>query len=312
VGRTVQGQAAPATSAACRAGWRRLLLLGALLALFGDTGARAELEVPPLKARVTDLTGTLDGGQRAVLEQRLAAFEAAKGSQIAVLIVPTTQPEAIEQYSMRVAEQWKLGRKGVDDGALLLIAKNDRKLRIEVGRGLEGAVPDAVAKRITADIIAPHFKKGDFYGGITAGVERLMKVVEGEPLPEAGAKSRSSGGAFEDIEFLLIVGFVMVFVVVGFVRAWLGRFGGSALVGGVTGGLAWAIAGTAVAGVAVAVIAFLLSLFGGVASRRGYSGGSSWGTGGWSSGGWSGGSSSDGGFSGGGGDFGGGGASSDW
>lgn len=293
--------------------WRRgIFLLLSLLASLVVASARADVEVPPLKARVTDLTNTLDPGQRAALEQRLAAFEVAKGSQIAVLIVPTTQPEAIEQYSIRVAEQWKLGRKGVDDGALLLVAKNDRKLRLEVGRGLEGAVPDVVAKRITADIIAPYFRKGDFYGGITAGVERLIKVIEGEPLPEPKAKSRAPGGGLENIEFLLIIGFVMVFVVGGFVRAWAGRFGGSALVGGATGGLAWAIAGTAVAGILVAIIAFFLSLFGGVASRRGYSGGPSWGTGGWSSGGWSSGSSSGGGFSGGGGDFGGGGASSDW
>jgi len=286
------------------------LLLAALLA----PPLHAEVAVPPLTARVTDLTNTLDPQQRAGLERRLAAFEAAKGSQIAVLIVPTTQPEAIEPYSIRVAEKWKLGRKGVDDGALLLIAKDDRKLRLEVGRGLEGAVPDAVAKRITTDIIAPYFKKGDFHGGITAGVERLIKVVEGEPLPEPKAKPRSSGGGFEDIEFLLVIGFVMVFVVGDFLRAWLGRFGGSALVGGATGVLAWIIAGAAIAGIVVAAIAFVMSLFGGVSSRRGYgSGRSSWGNGGWSSsgGGWSGGDSG-GGFSGGGGDFGGGGASSSW
>lgn len=287
-------------------------LLSALL-FIGSVWA-GEVAVPPLKARVTDLTDTLNPQQRDALEQKLAALESAKGSQVAVLIVPTTQPEAIEQYSIRVVEQWKLGRKGVDDGALLLVAKDDRRMRIEVGRGLEGAVPDAVAKRITADIIAPYFRKGDFAGGITAGVERLIKVIEGEPLPEPAAKSRSGGGGFEDIEFLLIIGFVMVFVVGGFVRAWLGRFGGSALVGGATGVLAWAIAGAAIAAIVVAIIAFVLSLFGGVASRRGYgSSGSSWGSGGWSSGGggWSGGGSG-GGFGGGGGDFGGGGASSDW
>jgi uncharacterized protein len=275
-------------------------------------GARAEVEVPPLKARVTDLTGTLDFQQRDALERRLAAFESAKGSQIAVLIVPTTEQETIEQYSIRVVEQWKLGRKGVDDGALLLVAKNDRRMRLEVGRGLEGAVPDAVAKRITADIIAPYFRKGDFAGGITAGVERLIKVIEGEPLPAPADRSRSGSAGFEDIEFLLVIGFVMVFVVGGFLRAWLGRFGGSALVGGATGAIAWAIAGTMIAAIVVAIVAFIMSLFGSFASRRGWtSGGSSWGGGGWSSGGsWSGGDF--GGFSGGGGDFGGGGASSSW
>ena len=132
---------------------------------------------------MTDLTETLTPDQTAKLEQKLAAFEARKGSQIAVLIVPTTQPEAIEQYSIRVAEQWKLGRKGVDDGALLLVAKDDRALRIEVGYGLEGALPDAIAKRIIEDIIVPRFKTGDFYGGIDAGVDAMIKVVDGEPLP---------------------------------------------------------------------------------------------------------------------------------
>ena len=151
--------------------------------------AQADVEVPPLKARVTDLTNTLSPPVREALEQRLAAFESAKGTQIAVLIVPTTQPEAIEQYSIRVVEQWKLGRKGVDDGVLLLVAKDDRKMRLEVGRGLEGAVPDAVAKRITADIIAPYFKLGDFASGIAMGVERLINVIEGEPLPEPAVES---------------------------------------------------------------------------------------------------------------------------
>src|SRR5207344_3150798 len=130
-----------------------------------------------------DQTGTLSVGDIASLDRTLRDFEARKGSQIAVLIVPTTQPEAIEQYSIRVAEQWKLGRKGVDDGALLLVAKDDRALRIEVGYGLEGALPDAIAKRIVEDIIVPRFKSGDFYGGIDAGVEGMIKVVDGEPLP---------------------------------------------------------------------------------------------------------------------------------
>lgn len=137
------------------------------------------IEVPPLKARVTDLAGTLNDDQSTSLERRLARFEASKGAQIAVLIVPTTQPETIEQYSIRVVEQWKLGRKGVDDGVLLIVAKNDRMLRIEVGLGFESAIPDAMAKKIVSDIIAPYLRKGDYYGGITAGVEHLIKVIEG-------------------------------------------------------------------------------------------------------------------------------------
>ena len=139
------------------------VLCGIALAL----GAQAQdlVPVPPLKARVNDLTGTLTAQQAADLERQLAAFEARKGSQIAVLIVPTTQPEAIEQYSIRVADQWKVGRKSVDDGIIIVVAKGDRKLRIEVGYGLEGAVPDAIASRVIREVIAPRLQANDFYGG---------------------------------------------------------------------------------------------------------------------------------------------------
>ena len=159
--------------------WAQALFLLAL----GLGIAQAEVAVPPLKARVTDLTATLSREQQARLEQELQNFEAKKGSQLAVLIVPTTQPETIEQYGIRVVDSWKLGRKGIDDGALLLIAKNDRSLRIEVGYGLEGALNDATAKRIVNDIIVPRFKAGDFYGGIEVGIQSMIKVIEGEPLP---------------------------------------------------------------------------------------------------------------------------------
>src|SRR5574340_907947 len=134
--------------------------------LFSAFLAVADVAVPPLKSRVTDLTGTLSANEAVQLEQKLAAFEEKKGSQIAVLIVPTTQPETIEQYAIRVAEAWKLGRKGVDDGVLLLIAKNDRTLRIEVGYGLEGVLPDAIAKRIIDELIVPAFRQGDFAAGL--------------------------------------------------------------------------------------------------------------------------------------------------
>ena len=161
-------------------------LLRALLAaalLLAPQLAPAQIPVPPLKARVTDLTDTLKAYERAAIEAKLTVFEKEKGSQVAVLIVPTTQPEAIEQYSIRVVEKWKLGRKRVDDGVLLLIAKGDKKLRIEVGYGLEGAIPDATAKRIIAEDIVPRFKQGDFYGGITVGTDRILRAIEGEPLP---------------------------------------------------------------------------------------------------------------------------------
>src|SRR5574340_541812 len=152
--------------------------------------AWAQVAVPELSRRVTDLTATLSAGQVAALENKLAVFETQKGSQIAVLIVPTTQPEDIAQFGIRVADQWKIGRKKIDDGAILLVAKNDRTLRLEVGYGLEGAIPDAVAKRVIAETITPYFKSGDFYGGIDAGVEQVMRLIEGEPLPPPRASSQ--------------------------------------------------------------------------------------------------------------------------
>src|SRR6266480_128920 len=161
--------------------WLGLVAAGVLVA--GFACARAEVAVPPLKARVTDLTGTLTPPQIQTLEARLRDFERGKGSQITVLMLPSTQPETIEEYSIRVADAWKIGRARVDDGVILVVAKNDRRLRVEVGRGLEGAIPDAVAKRVVSEIIAPHFKSGDFYGGVAAGSDALMKLIEGEPLP---------------------------------------------------------------------------------------------------------------------------------
>jgi len=139
--------------------------------------------IPKLESRVTDLTGTLTAEQQTALERKLAAFEARKGSQLALLIVPTTRPEEIEQYSIRVVDQWKLGRRKVDDGALLIIAKNDRTLRIEVGYGLEGVLTDATSNRIISETITPLLRTGDFYGGIAAGFDQMMRVIDGEPLP---------------------------------------------------------------------------------------------------------------------------------
>src|SRR3954464_497488 len=191
----------------------RTLLVFALVAL-ASARAYADVAVPPLKARVTDLTGTLAAQQQSTLEQTLAAFEQRKGSQIAVLLVPTTQPESVEEYAVRVEEKWQLGRKGIDDGALLLIAKNDRKLRIEVGYGLEGVLNDATAKRIIADDITPRFKQGDFYGGVSAGGERMIKGIAGEPLPPPKARPQGGSGHF-DLNSLFVIGFILVFVVGG-------------------------------------------------------------------------------------------------
>lgn len=276
------------------------LLLGFWVAL---AGAQELVGIPPLKARVTDLTGTLSADERGKLEGRLHAFEQEKGAQIAVLIVPTTKPEVIEQYSIRVVEKWKLGRKGVDDGVLLLVAKDDRKLRIEVGYGLEGALNDATAKRIVADVISPRFKEGKFYAGIDAGVAVMMSVIGGEQLPppeQTPRRSSSSGGSsFSD--GWIVAGLFLVFGVGGFLRAIFGRFIGAGVIAAIAGAVAFfVLSSLAIAGI-VALVAFILSLVAG--SGGTWTGGS--GGGGWSSGG-------GGGFSGGGGSFGGGGASGDW
>ncbi|MBN8518024.1 MAG: TPM domain-containing protein [Candidatus Accumulibacter sp.] len=276
------------------------LLVGA-----GFAGADVQQVIPRLAARVTDLTSTLDVEQRRRLDDRLAAFEKAKGSQIAVLIVPTVQPESVEQYALRVVESWELGRRGVDDGALLLIAKDDRKLRIEVGYGLEGALNDATAKRIISETIAPRFKRGDFYGGIDAGIAAMMQVIAGEALPPA---ARIEGARRADVddhfEMLLLIGFVLVFVVGGVLRAIFGRFLAAGMVGVAAGAIAAMLISSLLIAAVLGVAAALVSLFLGMRGGTGWSsGGISWGGGG---------GRSSGGFSGGGGSFGGGGASGDW
>ncbi|PIV14786.1 MAG: hypothetical protein COS43_05755 [Gallionellales bacterium CG03_land_8_20_14_0_80_55_15] len=266
-----------------------MLLIGA---------AQAEVAVPPPTQRVTDLTATLDAGQTQSLEARLAAFEQQKGAQLAVLIVPTTQPETIEQYGLRVVEAWKLGRKGVDDGVLLLVAKDDRALRIEVGYGLEGALNDATANRIVEEIIVPPFKGGEFYSGIEAGVAAIIKVIEGEPLPPPKKLSVAAG---QDMQSLMFIGFVIVVAVGGMLRAMLGRVPAALLLGGVLGGLAWLLLASALIALLAGLAAFVFVLLGGIG--RGMGGGGFGGGGG---------SFGGGGFGGGGGGFGGGGASGRW
>ncbi len=195
---------------------------------FMSLGAVADVAVPSLMARVTDLTGTLTTEQKQALEEKLQAFEAEKGSQVAVLMVSTTQPEDIEQYSIRVVEKWKLGRKGTDDGALLIIAKDDRRVRIEVGYGLEGVLTDAISKRIISDDIVPRFKQGDYYGGVTAGVERIISVINGEPLPPP----RGERGD-DSVRQYLPIFLVLTLVLGGVLRSFLGRGPGAVATGGV-------------------------------------------------------------------------------
>lgn len=254
-----------------------------------------EVAVPALTQRVTDLTNTLDSTQQQALDSRLSQFEQQQGSQIAVLIVPTTQPEAIEQYSIRVVDQWKLGRKEVDDGILILVAKNDRQIRIEVGYGLEGVIPDAVANRIIDETLTPHFRQGDFYGGLIAAVDQLANLIAGEPLPEPQAQRQ---GSWEGMLPLLLFGGLIVGAVL---RAIFGNFLGGALNGGLIGAAVWLLGGGLLMALVLAVIAFVMTLSGGLGFMPGM------GRGGLGGGGFGGGT-----FSGGGGGFGGGGASGTW
>jgi uncharacterized protein len=277
--------------------------------------AMAQVAVPTLKAPVTDLTQTLSGEQIAQLEQRLRAFETSKGSQVAVLLVPTTQPETIEQYSIRVAEAWKLGRRGVDDGVLFIVAKNDRAVRIEVGYGLEGALPDVIANRITDQVIVPRFRDGDYAGGIIAGVDRIIGVIEGEPLPEAPARQRESR-APAGLGSLLPLLLMVVFVGGSMLRRMFGAFGGAAAVAGLAGVIAWVLTSVVFVAIGAALMAFVFTIFGGgsgggwSSGRRGGLGGGGFSGGGFGGGG--GGFGGGGGWSGGGGGFGGGGASGRW
>jgi uncharacterized protein len=272
-------------------------LFGILALMFASAaGAADEVAVPPLKARVTDLTGTLNGGELASLEAELRTFEQSKGSQIAVLMLPSTQPETIEQYSIRVAERWKIGRAKADDGVILIIAKNDQRLRIEVGYGLEGAIPDVVAKRVIREVIAPHLLANDFYGGIREGTQTLMKLIGGEKLPPPTRAQTSTVGDYQSLFVILLV---VVVVAGGVLKAILGRLFGSAATGVAAGFIAWALAGAIGAAAVAGVVAFLMALMGG--GRGYYPGGFG---GGFGSGG--------GGFGGGGGGFGGGGASGSW
>ena len=292
--------------------WLGLVAAGVLLA--GLASARAEVAVPPLKARVTDLTGTLSGTQQQDLERRLREFESRKGSQIAVLMLPSTEPETIEEYSIRVADAWKIGRARVDDGVILVVAKNDRKLRVEVGRGLEGAIPDAIAKRVVSDVITPHFRSGDFYGGIAAGTDALMKLIEGEglPAPQSGVIIR---GVHRTIDFQTIfLLFVALVVTDAIFRRLFGRVIGAGISGGIVGAIVWLAAGVLAFAVIGGLIGFVIALINGLGSRRGSwsSGPGGWG-GGWGSGSFGGGGGfGGGGFSGGGGGFSGGGASGSW
>ncbi|MES2501159.1 MAG: YgcG family protein [Pseudomonadota bacterium] len=272
-----------------------------VMLLLASNLAHAELvAIPELKSRITDLTQTLSADQQTQLDAKLAAFEQQKGSQIAVLILPTTQPEDIAQYSIRVVEKWKIGREKIDDGILVLVAKDDRKIRIEVGYGLEGAIPDLTAKRVINEIISPQFKQGNFYGGLDAGVDKLIGLINGEALPEPKA-SAASGNAIENLLPILLFGGLISGLVL---RSILGNFAGSAVNGSLVGAAVWLLGLALGAAVIFAIVAFFFTMMMGSRGMGGYGGGVPMG------GGWGGGGSSS--WGGGGGGFGGGGASGDW
>ena len=262
--------------------------------------AAAQVPVPPLTGHIIDQTGTLTAEQKATLEQSLAGFEARKGSQLAVLMVASTAPEEVEQFALRVAEKWKLGRKKVDDGAILVVAKNDRAVRIEVGYGLEGALNDLTSKRIISETLLPRFKNQDFYGGITAGVDQIIRVVDGEPLPAA---SEAPAGGLGNVGQYAPILFILALAVGGVLRATLGKVPGALVTGGVIAVVAWFVVGALSVALVTGVIGLLFTLLSGGMGGHGFGGYYGGGMGGGRGGG---------GFSGGGGGFGGGGASGRW
>lgn len=277
--------------------------------------AQDVLPVPPLSAAVIDQTATLDDGQRAALIAKLAAIEQQTGSQIVVLMVPSTLPEDVAAYSQRVGDSWKIGRRDIGDGLIIVVAKNDRRVRIEVAKALEGAIPDLAAKRIIDAQITPAFRAGDYAGGLSVAVDQLAARIRGEALPAPGrpdAQQRNQGNG-PSLESLAIFLFVVVPIAGALFTRMMGRKVGSLVTGGVAGGIGWWLTASALlAGVAGLMAVVLVGVFGVGSARRGGGPGGApaiiWDGGG--GGGWGGGG---GGFnSGGGGDFGGGGASGGW
>lgn len=285
--------------------WRYLAMMVLALTLQGGLPAAvaAPVVIPDFSSWVVDTTGTLDTATKAQLEQRLAELNTTKGAQLAVLVVPTTGSEAIESYALKAFEQWRIGRKSVDDGILFLIAKDDRKLRIEVGYGLEGAVPDLLAGRIIREQVTPRFKEGDYAGGIVAGVDSLVGLINDEDLPPPASGAGSSDD--DDIPWVVYAGLALFALLLPlgvsslFIGAFLGMASGSFLIG-----------------IAAAIAAFFISLLGavlGIRNKATFSQASGRGSSGGGFGGGFGGGGSSGGFGGGGGgSSGGGGASGSW
>ncbi|WP_421953410.1 TPM domain-containing protein [Polaromonas sp.] len=276
--------------------------------------------IPALNAHVMDTTGTLDAAQKQALEAKLATFEASRGAQIVVLMVPSTQPEDITAYTQRVGDSWKIGRKGIGDGLLLVVAKNDRKVRIATAKTLEGAIPDLAARQIIDSAITPRFRQGDFAGGLDAAADQLMARISGESLPLPTSEDSQGSGKHGDQGFqwtdLAVFLFFAVPIGARVLSGILGRKGGAITTGGIVGLLAWVFTSSLLLAGGAALVATLFGLFASLGSLGGFGGGRSSGWGGGAMGGgssWGRGGGGGGGFSsGGGGDFGGGGASGDW
>ena len=304
--------------------WRTLIAIVFAVAIGTGAWAQSVLPVPALTARVIDQTGTLDAAQKKALEAKLASLEKTKGSQVVVLMVPTTAPEDIASYTQRVGDTWKIGRKGVGDGLLLVVAKDDRKMRIAPAKTLEGAIPDVLAARIIDETMKPLFRAGDFAGGIGGAVDQVTGLINGEALPPPQWENSSGGGegsgntndandtgmGWQDLAIFL---FFAVFIGGAIVRSILGNKLGAVVMGGGAGIAAFVVTSSIAIAAVAGILALVVTLFGAATgamlptTRRG--------GGGWSGGGsWGGGSSRGGGgfSSGGGGNFGGGGASGDW
>lgn len=293
--------------------WFGVLLLLCFWAWGPPGTALAQQAVPALNAHVVDTAGTLSAAQREALEARLTTFEHARGAQVVVLLVSSTQPEDIASYANRVANTWKIGRKDIGDGLLLIVAVQDRKLRIEVAKTLEGAIPDLAAKRIIDEAITPSFKQGDYAGGIDAGLTRIMALISGETLSAPSSNEQPSGD-FDWMQLGIFM-FIAVPVIGAVTRGILGNRVGAVATGGIAGVIAMGLTASLIIAGLVGVVAMIFTLVQNIPGKRnggwpGAGGNASWGQRGGFGGG---GGGFGGGFgSGGGGDFGGGGASGDW
>lgn len=297
--------------------WLALLLLLWLAWISQPAGAQSLQPVPPLSAHVMDRTGTLNAAQQAALEAKLTAFEQARGAQVVMLLIPSTQPEDITAYTQRVGDSWKIGRQNIGDGLLLVVAKNDRKVRIATTKALEGALPDLAASQIIESAITPRFRQNDYAGGLDAAADQIMALISGENLPAPQARPARGNDSGFDLSSLAVFLFIAVPIVGRLLGSVLGRKFGSMVTGGAIGVLAWLFTSSLLIGAIAALVGVVFALASSVGGlSRGTSG---WGAGmggggfgGGRSGGFGGGGGGGGFSSGGGGNFGGGGASGGW